>query len=86
MAYGGFVPKPGIARIAESGPEIAGGRVVTQPSLVKLNKGEAVIPLTPRPQNKLQPDLLEGHLAAPKVPGLQFARYKSYGQGRGLMR
>ena len=86
IALGGVMGSPTIARVSESGPESVGGKVVTQPSIVKLNKGEAVVPLTPRPNNKLQPDLLEGHLAAPKVPMVNYSRYKSYGQGKGLMR
>ncbi len=86
MARGGFAGRSQIARVGESGPEMAGGQIVSKPSIVKLEKGDSVIPLTPRAGNKLQPDLLEGHLAAPKPSGLQYSRYKSYGQGRGLMR
>lgn len=86
MALGGVAGSPMTARVGESGPEMAGGKLVTNPSIVRLAKGDTVVPLTPRPNNKLQPDLLEGHLAAPKPQGLQYSRYKSYGQGRGLMR
>ncbi len=85
-ARGGFAGNKETVRVAESGPEMAGGKIVSSPSIVSLNKGDSVIPLTPRPGNKFQPDLLEGHIAPPKVPGIQYSRYKSYGQGRGLMR
>lgn len=86
MARGGHAGSSMTARVAESGPEMAGGKIVTNPSIVSLEKGDSVIPLTPRAGNKFQPDLLEGHLAAPKPQGMQYSRYKSYGQGRGLMR
>lgn len=83
MAKGGIAPHPMTAKVAESGPEMAGGHIISSPSIVKLNKGEAVVPLTPRPGNKLQPDLLEGHVAAPHV---HYSRFQRYGQGRGLMK
>ncbi len=86
MARGGVAGRSQVARVGESGPEMAGGQIVSKPSIVKLEKGDSVIPLTPRAGNKLQPDLLEGHLATPKPAGMQYSRYKSYGQGRGLMR
>lgn len=86
MAKGGIASQPMTAKIAESGPEVAGGRIVTSPSIVKLQKGEAVVPLTPRPGNKLQPDLLEGHITAMKPQGESFSRFQRYGQGRGLMK
>lgn len=85
-ALGGVAPRDQTARIAESGPEMAGGRIISSPSIVKLEKGETVIPLTPRSGNKLQPDLLEGHVQAMKPKGEQFSRFPRYGQGRGLMR
>lgn len=85
-ALGGTAPYNQLARVAESGPEMAGGRIITHPSIVKLNKGESVIPMTPRPNNKLQPDLVEGHVAAPMPQGVHYSRYKTYGTGRGLMR
>lgn len=86
MAHGGVAGNPMMARVGESGPEMAGHQLVKSPSIVHLEKGDAVVPLTPRSTNKLQPDLLEGHGVAPKVPGMAFSRYKSYGTGRGLMR
>ena len=85
-ARGGISGAVHMARIAESGPEAVGGQIVTQPSFVQLEKGEAVVPLTPRAGNKLQPDLLEGHVMSPHTPGIGYSRYKSYGKGRGLMR
>jgi hypothetical protein len=59
---------------------LAGGGVITQPTLARIGERgpEAVVPLTPRPGNKMQPDLLEGHGAAPHVPGVKYSRYKSF--------
>jgi hypothetical protein len=56
------------------------GGVVTKPTLVKLAEHgpEAVVPLTPRPGNRLQPDLLEGRMSAPHAPGVRYSRYRSY--------
>lgn len=58
----------------------AGGKLVTTPTIAKIGeKGpEAVIPLTPRAGNKLQPDILQGQVAAPSVPGMKLARYRGY--------
>lgn len=64
------------------------GAIITQPSLVRLaehGQPEAVVPLTPRAGNKMQPDLLEGHVAPPKPQGVNYSRMARYGQGRGLM-
>lgn len=85
-ALGGTAGKTQISRIAERGPEVAGGRIVAQPSIVKLNKGETVVPLTPRAGNKMQPDLLEGHIPAMKPQGEQMSRFQRYGQGKQVMR
>lgn len=63
-----------------------GGAIVTQPTIAKIGEAgpEAVVPLTPRASNKMQPDLLEGHITAPKVPGVRYSRYKSFNRfGRG---
>ena len=59
---------------------LGGGGIVTKPTLARIGERgpEAVVPLTPRPGNKLQPDLLEGHVTAPKVPGVRYSRYKSF--------
>ena len=59
---------------------LGGGGIVTKPTLARIGERgpEAVVPLTPRPGNKLQPDLLEGHVTAPKVPGVKYSRYKSF--------
>lgn len=86
FARGGVAGHDQLAKVAESGPEMAGGRIISSPTIVKLNKGEVVIPLNSKATNKLQPDLLEGHVAAPNPQGVHYSRYKSYGQGRGLMR
>lgn len=85
-ALGGTAGKTQISRIAERGPEVAGGRIITQPSIVKLNKGDTVVPLTPRAGNKMQPDLLEGHIPAMKPQGEQMSRFQRYGQGKQVMR
>ena len=59
---------------------LRGGSIVTQPTLAKIGEHgpEAVVPLTPRAGNKLQPDLLEGHITPAKVPGVRYSRYRSY--------
>lgn len=61
-------------------PSYGKGKLVTHPVVARLGESgpEAVIPLTPRVGNKLQPDLLEGHGAAPKVPGVSYSRYKGF--------
>ena len=69
---------------------LAGGGIITKPTLARIGeKGpEAVVPLTPRPGNKMQPDLLEGHMGMPHVPGVKYSRYKSFnrfGSGGGTV-
>jgi hypothetical protein len=62
-------------------PGFAEGTIVTKPTIAKLaehGEPEAVIPLTPRPANKMQPDILEGRISEPKVPGVRYQRYKGY--------
>lgn len=63
------------------------GVIVTQPTRAKLaadGRPEAVIPLTPRSGQKMSPDLLEGHITAPKVSGVRYSRYKTFNRfGRG---
>lgn len=58
----------------------AQGTLVTKPTLARIGESgpEAVIPMNNRPGNKVQPDLLEGHLANPKIPGVKYSRYKGY--------
>ena len=55
------------------------GAIVTSPTIAKIGERgpEAIVPLTPRAGNKLQPDMLEGHIAGPRVPGVRYSRYKS---------
>ena len=67
---------PDLAELALLG----GGGIVTKPTLARIGERgpEAVVPLTPRPGNKMQPDVLEGRIAAPRVPGVHYARYKSF--------
>lgn len=86
LAHGGMAAEPMIAKVGEAGPEMAGGRIISSPSIVALKKGESVVPLTPHASNKLQPDLIEGHVAAPNPQGIHYSRYKAYGNGKGLMR
>jgi hypothetical protein len=53
-------PERGPQIISNSPDEaMARGRIVTQPTLAKLGESgpEAVIPLTPRPENHFQPDI-----------------------------
>jgi hypothetical protein len=59
---------------------LKGGAIITQPTLARIGEHgpEAVVPLTPRAGNKLQPDLLEGHITPAKVPGVRYSRYRSY--------
>ena len=59
---------------------LKGGAIITEPTLARIGEHgpEAVVPLTPRATNKMQPDLLEGHITAPKVPGVRYSRYKSF--------
>lgn len=61
-------------------PQLASGTVVNKPIIAKLGEGgpEAVVPLTPRAGNKMQPDILEGRVPAPRVPGVHYSRYKGY--------
>ena len=71
----------------QSFPFARGGTVVSQPMIAKLGEHgpEAVIPLNARAQNRMQPDMLEGHITAPKVPGVRYSRYRTFnrfgGQG-----
>lgn len=57
------------------------GTIVTKPTIAKLaehGQAEAVIPLTPKAGNRMQPDILEGRITPPKVPGVKYSRYSSY--------
>lgn len=58
----------------------ASGSIVTRPTkaLIGERGPEMVVPLTPRSQNRIQPDVFEGHITPPKVPGMRYSRYKSY--------
>ncbi len=58
----------------------AHGGIFTQPTIVKVaenHQPEAIIPLGGQ-GNKTHPDLLEGHLQPPKIPGLRYQRYKGF--------
>lgn len=56
------------------------GAIVTSPTVARIgeNGPEAVVPLTPRAGNRLQPDLLEGHIQPKGVPGMRLSRYRSF--------
>lgn len=87
----------GMGDAAETGADMAAdaaivgfkqGAIVTKPTIARIGeKGpEAVIPLTPRAGNKMQPDIMEGHISAPRVPGIKYSRYRSFnrlGGGQG---
>ncbi len=72
----------GLAAIAG----LAHGAIVTSPTIARIGESgpEAVVPLTPRAGNRLQPDLLEGHVVPKGVPGMRLSRYRSFNRfGRG---
>lgn len=70
MKNGGVATESMMAKVGEAGSEMAGGHLITKPTMVRLNKGEAVIPMNARPENKLQPDM---------IPGM--SRYRSHMSG-----
>lgn len=78
--------KLGLESLAPGGsggvvPEaMAHGKIVTSPTIARVGESgpEAVIPLTPRAHNKLNPDLLEGHITNPKVPGIRYSSYRHF--------
>ena len=81
-------PTAGLQDIGDVADSLAQGRIVTKPMIARIGeKGpEAVVPLTPRPGNRLQPDILEAHVSAPKIPGIKYSRYKGFnrfGPGQG---
>ncbi len=85
-------PVPGYPQPADPGPadesgstpmdyENAGqGKLVTHPIIARVGeKGpEAIIPLNNAPGNHVRPDMLQGHLAPPKVPGMRYQKFKGY--------
>jgi hypothetical protein len=66
---------PGLASLAA-----ASGTVVTSPTIAKIGeKGpEMVVPLKARGGNRIQPDVLEGHITPPKSPNIRYSRYRSF--------
>ena len=68
-------PNPWLA-----GEAMAAGQIVTKPTFARIGEHgpEAVVPLTPRAGNHLQPDILEGHVSGPKVPGVRYSRYRGF--------
>lgn len=77
-------PQPGMPQQDEAGPlgydNAAKGVLVTQPTIARVgeNGPEAIVPLNNNPGNKVRPDLLEGHLAPPHVPGMRYQKFKGY--------
>ena len=79
-APGGGVGQ-GIRTAAEAAVGLAdGSTLVTKPTIAKIGERgpEMVVPLQARAGNRVQPDVLEGHIQAPKVPGIKYSRYKSF--------
>lgn len=69
----------------------AEGTVVTKPTIAKLGEKEPemVVPLHSKAANRIQPDILEGRISPPRVPGVHYSRYRSFnrlapGQGGAL--
>ena len=58
----------------------AQGRLVTKPTIARIaDKGpELVVPMNSAAGNRVRPDMLEGHLQAPKVPGVRYQQFKGY--------
>ena len=78
-------PTGGMGSPVES---LARGKIVTRPMIARIgeNGPEAVVPLTPRAGNHMQPDIMEGHITPPKTPGIRYSRYTGYnrfGPGQG---
>ena len=57
-----------------------GATMVTQPTIAKIGESgpEMVVPMNASAHNRVQPDVLEGHITAPKVPGVRYNRYKAF--------
>ena len=58
-----------------------GGTIVTRPTIAKLaEKGipEAVVPLNPNAGSHVRPDLLEGEIKPPQLPGMRYRQYKGF--------
>ncbi len=58
----------------------ARGKLITKPTIARLGESgpEAVIPLNNKAGNRVTPDLMEGHLMPPKVPGVRYQNFKGY--------
>jgi hypothetical protein len=69
----------GAAPIAAAGLA-RGATVVNSPTIAKIGEAgpEMVVPLKARAGNRIQPDVLEGRLSQPKVPGVRYSRYKTF--------
>ena len=59
---------------------LARGKIVTTPTIARLgDRGpEAVIPLNSHVGAHVRPDMLEGHLQAPKVQGIRYQQAKGF--------
>lgn len=79
---GGVAYHSQIAKLGEKGPELVrepqGDTLVHTPTIARIAGGTQVIPFKPSATNKLQPDVLEGKVNPPKVPGMSLARYRGY--------
>jgi hypothetical protein len=77
-------PQPGVPPSDDAGPmgydNAARGVLVTKPIIARVgeNGPEAIVPLNNNAGNKVRPDLLEGHLAPPHVPGMRYQKFKGY--------
>ena len=79
-----YTPQPQMDTGDDSGPmgydNAAKGILVTKPIIARVGESgpEAIVPLNNQPGNKVRPDLLEGHLAPPHMPGVRYQKFKGY--------
>jgi hypothetical protein len=57
-----------------------GATIVSSPTIAKIGEAgpEMVVPLKARAGNRVQPDVLEGHISPPRTPGIRYSRYKTF--------
>jgi hypothetical protein len=81
---GSMPPQPNAPMGEDSGPlgyeNAAKGVLVTKPTIARVGESgpEAIVPLNNAAGNKVRPDLMEGHLQPPKVPGVRYQNFKGY--------
>ncbi len=81
---GSMPMQPGMPQEDDAGPmgydNAARGVLVTKPTIARVGEHgpEAIVPLNNKMGNHVRPDLLEGHLGAPKVPGMRYQKQKSF--------